>query len=284
MYCVSGYILVDTMEDSGNGANFAIEDVPTYSDCVYDTQGEWKYVEWYGETEADQNEVQLDVRVGGYGAESQGTAYFDDISVRQVDSLPDGVTASLWYNVDTGFVNDDTSDAEETTPEKSTLLFGLLAAAFLLLVAIGARYALRQDTLSKPQPVRTYLVFFLAMVAALILRIILGGNVAGYQVDMNCFSAWSLRMAQTGPSGFYSPDYFCDYPPGYMLLLWPVGLLIRAIGYSNSPTVRLIIKAIPILCDMAAAMVLFVYAKKRVSLKAAVLVSLMRCKTRKPYP
>ena len=179
MYCVSGYILVDTMEDSGNGANLAIEDVPTYSDCVYDTQGEWKYVEWYGETEVDQNEVQLDVRVGGYGAESQGAAYFDDISVRQVDSLPDGVTASLWYNVDTGFVNDDTSDAEETTPEKSTLLFGLLAAAFLLLVAIGARYALRQETLSKPQPVRTYLVFFLAMIAALILRIVLGGNVAG---------------------------------------------------------------------------------------------------------
>jgi Gpi18-like mannosyltransferase len=275
MYRVSGYILVDTMEDSGNGANFAIEDVPSYSECVYDTQGEWKYVEWYGETDAGQNEIQLDVRVGGYGAESQGAAYFDDISVQQVDSLPDGVTASLWYNVDSGTVNNDTSDTEEATPQKSTLLFVLLAAAFLLLVAISAQYALRQESISKTKIKITYLAFFLALAASLILRIVLGGNVAGYQVDMNCFSAWSLRMAQTGPSGFYAPDYFCDYPPGYMLLLWPVGLLIQAIGYADSPTIRLIIKAIPILCDMIAAIVLFFYAKKRVPLKAAAFVSVL---------
>ena len=90
MYRVSGYILVDGMEDSGNGANLAVEGVYSFSECVYDTQGQWKYVEWYGETKEGQTEIQLGVRIGGYGAESQGIAYFDDIAVEDVQTLPDG--------------------------------------------------------------------------------------------------------------------------------------------------------------------------------------------------
>jgi hypothetical protein len=117
--------------------------------------------------------------------------------------------------------------------------------------------------------------FILAMAAALAVRIVLGANVAGYQVDMNCFAAWSLRMAGSGPVGFYAADYFCDYPPGYMLLLWPVGLLIRAVGYADSPGVRLLIKAMPILFDMITATALFAYAKKRIPVKAAVFVALL---------
>ena len=66
------------------------------------------------------------------------------------------------------------------------------------------------------------------MAAALAVRIVLAVNVPGYSVDINCFTAWSLRMAERGPAGFYAADYFCDYPPGYMLLLWPVGLLLSA--------------------------------------------------------
>ncbi len=278
-YRVSGYIYVDSMEDAGNGANLAVEDVYAFSDRVYDTQGEWKYVEWYGETKAGQNQVQLDVRVGGYGAESQGIAYFDDISVQQLDSLPSGVTASQWYTLDSGN-NANASQDDASGPHKSTLLFVLLAVAFLILVAIGARELLGGELLgSEPLSTRqtklTLVLFGLGLLGAFILRLILGANVQGYQVDMNCFSAWSLRMAETGPTGFYAPDYFCDYPPGYMLLLWPVGLLIRAIGYADSPSIRLLVKMIPIVCDMAVAIALFAYAKKRLPIKAAAFVSLL---------
>ena len=71
-------------------------------------------------------------------------------------------------------------------------------------------------------------VFVLGMMAAFSLRLILGAFVKGYDVDIGCFSAWSLRMASEGPIGFYTDGYFCDYPPGYMLLLWPVGAIISA--------------------------------------------------------
>ncbi len=276
LYRVSGYILVENMENTGNGANFAIEDVYAFSKRLYDTNGEWQYVEWYGETEAGQTEVQLDVRVGGYGAESQGAAYFDDIAVEQVDSVPDGVTATLWYNYNYGdSAADAGNDAGEPAQHKNTLLFLLLAAVFLILVAMGAGELLREEKLDKSKPNAAMLAFVLALAAAFALRLALGAQVAGYGVDMGCFSAWSLRMAGVGPAGFYAPDYFCDYPPGYMLLLWPVGLILRAVGYSDSAGVRLLIKIIPILCDMAAAVALFAYAKKRIPVKAAVYVSLL---------
>ena len=47
MYRVSGYILVKGMEDAGNGANFALENLYASSESLFDTGGEWQYVEWY---------------------------------------------------------------------------------------------------------------------------------------------------------------------------------------------------------------------------------------------
>ncbi len=272
LYRASGYILVDSMEDYGNGANLGLEGVYAFSQTVFDTQGQWQYVEWYGETGEDQREIELGVRVGGYSAESQGTAYFDDITVEKVDALPTGVIASLWYETKAPVVETRAATAASVP---NTTWFLLIGAAFLLMMALAARPLLRHETLEPKRQDPAYAAFFLLMLAALALRVFVGGRVAGYPVDMGCFSAWSLRMANVGPWGFYSPDIFCDYPPGYMLLLWPVGVVVKAIGYADSPLIRLIIKSIPILCDMGAALVLFLYAKKRVPVTAALLVALL---------
>ena len=88
LYRLSGYVLVDSMEDTGNGANFGIEDIYSFSDCLFDTNGQWEYLEWYGETGEDQTTLSFGVRVGGYSAESVGKAYFDDIALEKVDELP----------------------------------------------------------------------------------------------------------------------------------------------------------------------------------------------------
>ena len=120
MYRVSGYILVKEMDDVGNGANFGLEEIYAASESVFSTNGEWQYVEWYGETDTGQTQIELGVRVGGFGAESKGTAYFDDIQVEKVQTLPDGVYADFWFTVDTGadaFTDPAKPDGE---PQKST--------------------------------------------------------------------------------------------------------------------------------------------------------------------
>ena len=65
LYRLSGYVLVENMEDTGNGANFGLEGIYSFSDGLFDTSGEWEYLEWYGETGEDQTEVTIGVRVGG---------------------------------------------------------------------------------------------------------------------------------------------------------------------------------------------------------------------------
>ena len=276
VYRISGYILVTEMDDAGAGANFALEGVAAKSDGVYDTDGEWKYVEWYGETDTGQTTVEIGVRVGGYSAESRGTAYFDDISVEKVDAVPANVYADLWFN----YTYDDSSVVsqaldEEVGSQKSTALFIVLGLLFLGLTAFSARYLLADGEL-KPQKARVLIVIFaLLLMAAFALRLILAGSIYGYDVDIGCFSAWSGRMAAVGPLNFYVADYFCDYPPGYMLLLWPIGLINAALGYSQSADMLVMLKLIPILCDMFIAMLLFQYARKRIPVKAAAFVSLL---------
>ncbi|MFH1513439.1 MAG: phospholipid carrier-dependent glycosyltransferase [Bacillota bacterium] len=270
MYRVSGYILVKEMSDVGNGANFALENLYTMSESVFETGGEWRYVEWYGETDADQTSVELGVRVGGYSAESKGTAYFDDIKVEKVQTLPENVFADVWFSLQT----DDTAAVTQESAQKSTGLFILLGLLFAGLSYLSARYLLTDERKLTASNQKTIGLFALGMMAAFVLRLILGAAVKGYDVDIGCFSAWSLRMASVGPFGFYTSDYFCDYPPGYILMLWPVGQIIQAIGYSLSPSVLLLLKIIPILCDMLTAMLLFSFAKKHVSAKAAAFLGL----------
>lgn len=44
-----------------------------------------------------------------------------------------------------------------------------------------------------------------------------------YRIDMNTWKAWSNRLIQTGPVNFYDPNYFSDYFPGYLYMLWFLG-------------------------------------------------------------
>lgn len=64
------------------------------------------------------------------------------------------------------------------------------------------------------------------LVLVLILRINLF-ILPSFKVDMNGWKAWSYRLAQVGPSNFYSPDYFSDYFPGYLYILWISGSLFN---------------------------------------------------------
>ena len=264
LYRLSAYVLVESMEDTGNGANLGIEDIYSYSDCLFDTDGQWQYLEWYGETGEDQHELTFGVRVGGYGAESTGKAYFDDVVLEKVDSLPTGVFASIWYDTQS-YVSYDTQTTQQTG-QKSTALFVALGLIF------GFAYLLARPLLERGGANRRAACAFVCLMAvALVVRIVLAVQVPGYSVDINCFTAWSLRMAERGPAGFYAEDYFCDYPPGYMLLLWPVGLLLSAV--KGAGVTLLVVKSLPILCDMAGAVLLFAFARKRLGDAAAALVA-----------
>lgn len=71
-------------------------------------------------------------------------------------------------------------------------------------------------------------------------------------MDVATFQSWALRMAQTGPFRFYAPESFVDYTPGYLLVLWPVGILARHVPQAGP----VLVKLPPALADFAVAGVL----------------------------
>ena len=271
VYRLSGMIRAEGCDEDGYGATLSIQDVFVYTDGVYDTGGEWQAVELYGRTGPDQRELTVFARVGGYGSLSRGRASFDDISLVRVDEAPAGAVVYELYREKT------TSAAASTTddvPKRYTESWLLLTGCYALAVIAFVR---KRDRAAEPlAPSRWKAAFLLGLLAALVLRLVLAARVPGYYTDVNCFYAWSERIFTLGPSRFYDPDYFCDYPPGYMLLLWLVAALRRLLGLdADSPTYLALLKLMPVLADLAAAALVLRVARRRMSERGAAMLALL---------
>ena len=272
LYCVSGMIRAEGCDTDGYGATLSIEDVFVYSDGLYDTDGEWEYVELYGWTGPDQTALTVFARVGGYGMLSRGSASFDDLAVTRVDEAPGDVEVYDFYLEDR-YESGDTSDSD-AEPARNTEAWLLFTCVYVLAV-IG--FTRKRRRAAEPMGKRKLWVLFGAgLLAAFILRLVLAAKVRGYNTDINCFTSWSERMYNLGPARFYDPEYFCDYPPGYMLLLWPVAALRRLLGIGVSSAAYLVLlKLIPIVADMAGAVLVWRIARRKLSESGAALLGLM---------
>lgn len=84
---------------------------------------------------------------------------------------------------------------------------------------------------------------------------------SGFSSDIGTFASWALGMAEHGPGGFYANAGFADYPPGYLTVLWPVGLLANALaplaGGDAGAAAGALIKIPPILADLAVGYLLY---------------------------
>ena len=251
-----------------NGASISFKDTFTYSEMLYDTQGEWKEIVLYGTTGPQQKSLTVMLRVGGYGRLNEGKAWFDNLQVTRVKTIPAGVSAvSLATNPPASSSQAEQEDAQQS--RAPLILF--VGAAFLVLAALAL---LRMNGLGEGR-VRRPAVLLLAALA-LAVRVVLALTVRGYPNDMSCFEAWADRMFQTGPFRFYVEGYFCDYPPGYMLLLWPVGALRALFGLTGDATGGwLLVKLYPIACDFLCALAFYRFAGKRLGSGAAMTLSLV---------
>ncbi len=272
VYRLSGMIRAEGCEEDGYGATLSIRDVFVYSEGIYDTDGEWQYAVLYGRTGPKQKELTVFARVGGYGALSKGRASFDDISLVKVDAAPDGAVVNDFFREDSGASNSAASS--DGTPARSTETWLLFACCWALLVVGAAR---KRGRGAEAMPNRRADVLFLILLAlALILRVIVAVRVRGYYTDINCFSAWSERMLSLGPARFYSPDYFCDYPPGYMLLLAIPAALRRLLSLTVGGAAHvLLLKLLPILADIGAAALVWRVARRKLTATGAALLGLM---------
>ena len=77
---------------------------------------------------------------------------------------------------------------------------------------------------------------------------------SGFESDIASYASWALTIGEYGPSGFYANAGFADYPPAYLYLLWPLGLLS---GAAEGLAAADLVKLPPILLDIAVGYVLY---------------------------
>ncbi len=262
MYRLSGWIKAIDVPDAGRGANLSVEGVYVFSDSFYETNGEWVYVETYGLTDDEQREVTVFARLGGYSGESEGAAAFDDLSLVKVEKLPAQVFAQAWYQVETVQVADPIAEGAYGGEGES------VAAPFWpWLIVLGFLYAgaalwlMRHLQLDRRDAARLEskrampLFAMVGLAAAALLRIVIALNVDGYQVDVNCFTAWGNTMASVGPGMFYQSNWFCDYTPGYIYVMGLNGMLSQLLGGFVSPA--FVHKMLPMICDLVSAWLIY---------------------------
>jgi hypothetical protein len=88
------------------------------------------------------------------------------------------------------------------------------------------------------------IVLALGLALRLVLLYLLPGS--GFGADLVSFRYWAGNLADQGLSGFYSRPFFHDYTPGYLYVLWLVGMVGRTLGGIGD-----LIKIPPIIGDLA---------------------------------
>ena len=87
-------------------------------------------------------------------------------------------------------------------------------------------------------------ILALGLTLRLIIAYLLPGS--GFRVDLQSFRFWADNLADAGLYGFYARDFFHDYTPGYLYVLWIVGGVGNFLGGVGD-----LIKIPPILADLA---------------------------------
>ena len=97
----------------------------------------------------------------------------------------------------------------------------------------------------------------IAIAIGLVFRLIMAYGVeglrgSGFESDLALFRYWAEELARNGPFGFYERDFFADYTPGYLYVLWLVGIVGQLVGGVGD-----LIKLPAIITDVALGLVVY---------------------------
>ena len=267
-YKLTARVMAEDCDPARLGANVSFLGIYGTSADVHDTDGQWKTVTLYAQTGKGQKDATVCVRLGGYGSEATGKAWFTDVCLEQVEMVPVGETV-----LDLSTPEPEKAEKPGAKGSKGAVIPGLIAVAAAYIAAACAlvNNVLRGGAVSTK---KGYVKLGVLLGAALCLRLALASAVKGYGVDMGCFAAWAGKMAHGGPANFYEAGYFCDYPPAYLLVLGLLGWISKLTGIAlGTMGGEMLLKTIPILCDLALAGVAFAATDRVVGRKPALVIA-----------
>jgi len=85
-----------------------------------------------------------------------------------------------------------------------------------------------------------------------------------FQIDMTAWQAWAARLVELGPMNFYDKNIWTNYTPGYLFILWILGLIFNGIfqvSFFSSAFVY-VIKFTTTIFDIATAVLIYQILKE----------------------
>lgn len=277
-YKVTAKVKTIDVVSAGKAAGANISALYSYDykgDLVGDN--DWTDLTVYGRTASGQNEAVICFRLGFYSCDTSGTAWFDDITVEQLSSLPAGASAISFEQSMLGGSGGKTSSA--TTASQRDLVnqyydgikIGLIivGAAFLFF-AVMYRYGVSREkykTGSENKGVKTLTAVIVLLTAGLILRLVASVTLPQCSIDVGLFQSWGRHIVADGIPNFYAnaQAYSLDYPPLYMYFLWFNTLLAKWFGLLGTAGHTMLTKLPSIIADIAIGWVLYKMAEKKFS-------------------
>ncbi len=144
-------------------------------------------------------------------------------------------------------------------------------AALLLAGRLMPRETTRGQDIS---PAAFGVVASLLFLSAFTLRLVLAYTSEGFSTDMETFKAWAYALNTKGFQGIYNQqDYFIDYPPGYLYVLWFLDKLRAALNMDFGSGYTLLLKLPSLLADLACAGCLLWAGKKKLGSRQGLFLS-----------
>lgn len=94
-YKLSCYIKTENVSEEGKGANLSVAEQTVTSKRIKGTTDDWEYVELYVITESGVDRIKVTVGLGGYSGMSTGKASFDNVTMEEVETIPEGAPRAV---------------------------------------------------------------------------------------------------------------------------------------------------------------------------------------------
>lgn len=269
-YTVKAFVKTKDVKTSETGATISVMGEFVKSESVTGTV-DWRELEFSFIADEGRENVELCFTLGGYSSLNSGDVWFDDITMEECSARPHNckeLVAKEDKSKDkivnyAGFpLNDSPDDAKWT----------FFAFLIIILVSIlGILFAETDDLAITDKTAKR--AFVIIMAAALMFRVIVGMYATGFSYDIGCFRSWSW-YASHDLFNMYSSSktYFLDYPPLYMYMLAPVGVLANAGDIIGAPLALLALKLPSIVADMVSAYIIYAFARNRIGEKWALVL------------
>ncbi|MFV0504774.1 MAG: phospholipid carrier-dependent glycosyltransferase [Lachnospirales bacterium] len=106
-------------------------------------------------------------------------------------------------------------------------------------------------------------------IATVLFRLVIARDVTGYKGDLRLFMFWANELAENGLNNFYYGDFFKDYAPVYMYVLYIMGTIAKILNleiYSSGYTY--FIKFAPIFFDGIISVLIYFIGRKSLNFSA----------------